>query len=247
MHHTATRWAIALSLLSWTATAAGAEPESAGTDRDNPARVSTENRVADEPDWGPSDCYESVDQRSALVRWWQDRAKPVMQCLHWGYPEEFDETPFGASLRAHQRAQVCSGLSARLFLYQYDFCDEAPVLNPHGRQRLNDMMAALPPGSHHALIIEATPDKPHLAAARRDHVMLLLKNAGVTVPVHVSVASKLGLVGDEARTVYGLLEKQIRSGKPPGGAPGGAVGGAMSGAVGGAMGGPAGGAVPPQY
>jgi hypothetical protein len=157
------------------------------------------------------DCT-SVDERNALVRWWQDRAKPFMQYTHWGYPEYFEETPFGTSVRAHQRAQISSGWAARLVLYQYDFCDGGVTLNPSGQRRLKDLATGFDCWSHHRLLIEATPDRPQLAAARRNHVTKMLHDSGI--PAHVEVGTPTGFMptGDEALLMNMNLLRQVRSG-----------------------------------
>jgi hypothetical protein len=229
MHQTSTRWLIFLGLLSWAATAAGAEPESGSRETQN-GPPTPEFRITDSPDrasdrasiWAPAARCDS-DRRSALARWWQDRAKPRLQYSYWGYPEEFEETAFGASVTAHQNAQICSAWSARLFLYQYDFCDGGTALNLHGQQRLNEMMAAFPIWAHHTLCVESTPEQPQLALARREHVLAVLKNAGIPAQVALGTPTGLPRFGEETREINRLLMGQIRSGGGAGG--GGASGG----------------------
>lgn len=207
MHQTGTRWLVVLGLLSWAATAAGAQPESGSRETGNLEPVPADSRNTGGPAFAPAD---GSDQRSALARWWQDRAKPHLQYSYWGYPEEFDEMPFGASVQAHQRAQICNAWSARLFLYQYDFCDGGTTLNLHGQQRLNEMMAAFPAWAHHhRLMIESTPDQPHLALARREHVMRLLTKAGIPAPVEVGLPTGFVPFGDETRMMNAQLMKQM--------------------------------------
>jgi uncharacterized membrane protein YgcG len=231
MHKTGTHWLVVLGLLSWTATAAGAQPESSLREMGDVEPVPI--RVADGPATASAVCFDGGDKRSALARWWQDRAKPRLQYSYWGYPEEFEETPLGASVQAHQRAQICSGWSARLFLYQYDFCDGGTTLNLHGQQRLNEMMAASPIWAHHTLFVEATPDQPQLALARREHVLSVLKNAGTPAQVEVGVPTGFVPFGEETREINTLLMKQIRSGGGTSGAGGGGSGGGgAAGAVG---------------
>ena len=227
MHILGTRWLIILALLSWTASVARAQPESGPQETANLERMPAGFHVTDGPAMTPALGYNGYDQRPRLARWWQDRAKPCLQYSYWGYADEFEEVPLGASVRAHQQAQICSGWSARLFLYQYDFCDGGAALNLHGQQRLNDMAAAFPIwAEHHQLLIESTPDKPYLALARREHVIKVLKKAGIPAQVEVGVPTGFVPLGEETRLMNTLLMSQIRSG---GGRAGGSQGGTSSG------------------
>jgi hypothetical protein len=161
--------------------------------------------------------------------WWRDRIKPALQYGHWGYTNEFEEIPFGARVRAHQQAQLCSGTAARLWLYQYDFCDGGATLNPAGHKRLIEMAGAFPVWSHHCLVIEATPGNSQLDAARRDHVAQLLEAAGAPAPVQVGVPRVSAPFGDETREWNKLFMSRIRSGSSSlGGSSGGSSSGGSS-------------------
>ncbi|MCU0978844.1 MAG: hypothetical protein MUF25_06715, partial [Pirellulaceae bacterium] len=166
-------------------------------------------------------------------RWWQDRAKPLLQYTHWGYPEFFEETPLGASLRAHQRAQISSGYAARLVLYQYDFCDGGVTLNQQGQRRLKDLVTGFDCWAHQRLLIEATPDRPQLAAARQKHVTKMLHDSGIPAQVEVGVPTGFMPMGDEALLMNMNLLRQVRTGggsiSMPSGGGGGGGGGQSSG------------------
>lgn len=152
-------------------------------------------------------------------QWWQYRAKPCLQYSHWGYPEEFEEIPFGLRVRTVQQTQIQRGWAARLWLYRYDFCDDGTALNPAGHRRLRELAAEFPVWSCHVLMIESTPDRPQLDAARRAYVRGLLEDSGVPAQVAIGVPAVSAPFGDETQWWYSRFERQVRSG---GGAPGGA-------------------------
>ncbi len=155
-----------------------------------------------------------IERRSALSRWWHYRAKPHMQYSHWGYPEFFEEMPLGSSVRAHECAQIAMGLKERLVLYQYDFHENSTWLNRQGQQRLNDLAAAFPHWAQYRLVIEATPDYPPLAIARRNHVMHLLESSNVPARVEVDVPRNRMLQGEEAILINQHFLRQVQSGSP---------------------------------
>jgi hypothetical protein len=158
---------------------------------------------------------------SRLSRWWHGHAKPCLQYSHWGYPEYFHEMPFGAGVTAVQSAQICNGWTSRLMLYHYDFCDGAVSLNVHGQRRLNELTTAHHIWMHHILRIEATPDSPRLAQARRNHVAKLLADAGIPARVEIDFPVEVSPFGDETRIVNDNLLRRVRSGKALGGSSGG--------------------------
>ncbi|HPM82030.1 MAG TPA: hypothetical protein PLF81_15090 [Candidatus Anammoximicrobium sp.] len=160
--------------------------------------------------------------------WRPTGIKSCLQYSHWGYCDLFEEVPLGARLRAHQRAQICSGWAARLWLYRYDFCDEQATLNAAGHKRLTELASVFPAWSDHVLVVESTPANPQLDEARRAHVAKLLETAGTPATVVVGVPAISAPFGDETREWNKLFLRQIRSG----GAPlGGSSGGGMSGAA----------------
>jgi len=186
-----------------------------------------------EPEGLPCGSVPSSGARPPKTRvgaWWQYCIKPSLQYSHWGYPEEFEEIPFGARVCAAQRAQICSGWAARLWLYRYDFCDDGAGLNAAGHKRLTELAGEFPVWSRHALVIESTPGNPQLDTARREHVAKLLEGAEVPAQVVIGVPTISAPFGDETREWNTLFMKQVRSG---GGQQGGSSAGAMSGTAGG--------------
>ena len=235
MHSRSVLGFIAGIVVSWAA-AAGAEdpPPAVSSQQDGASNEVPAIPAPEEPYWDHDANCSGVDPRNRLVRWWQDRAKPLLQYTHWGYPEYFEETPLGTSLRAHQRAQISSGYAARLVLYQYDFCDGGVTLNPSGQRRLRDLVTGFECWAHHRLLIEATPDRPQLAVARRNHVTKMLHDSGIPAQVEVGVPTGFMPMGDEALLMNQNLLRQVRTGggsisMPSGGGGGGGGGGQSSG------------------
>jgi hypothetical protein len=130
-----------------------------------------------------------------------------------GYPEEFEEVPFGAFLYAHGRTMVANGTAARMVLYQYDFVDGQPQLKPRGYDQLAKI-AHLLEISPAPLVIERTPCLPGLAEARRLAVLdELARHLPHPIPperVVVGPPLAIGLSGREAEIVYGNLLNQTR-------------------------------------
>jgi hypothetical protein len=221
---------VILGLWSCAASAADAPPE-AGP----PAPATPEPLSAAAPaEYGPqavsTACPSEFNQHSGWLGWWQNGLKPCLQYSHWGYCDQFEEIPLGARLRAHQNAQVCSGWAARLWLYQYDFCDGGTTLNAAGHRRLTELAGNYPVWSHHVLVIEATPGNPRLDEERRVQVARLLEAAGTPAPVVVGVLRVSAPFGDETREWNTKFMRQTRSGGAMGGGAGGAAGGAGGGA-----------------
>jgi hypothetical protein len=234
MHQTGTRWLVILGLLSWAAPAAGAQPESGAGNTESLEPAPADLRITDDPTFAPAACSTGGSQQAVAPRRSLSRIKARLQYSYWGYPEEFEEIPFGARVRAHQEAQICSGWSARLWLYRYDFCDDGASLNAAGHKRLSELAHEFPVWSHHDLVIEATPGQPQLDAARRAHVEKQLETLGIPAQVVIGVPTVSAPFGDETRVWNSLLTKQIQSGGPRAR---GSQGGSSSG--GGALGVPA--------
>ncbi len=155
--------------------------------------------------------------------WWLCYAKPRLQASHWGYADLFHEPPLGMSVYMPLRTQILSGMSARLVLYRYDFCDDlgenAAELNPHGRRRLEDIFRIAQDCELYPIVIEQTPDNPQLDAARKEHVMNLLQQWAFAVPedsVVVGRPSALGLHGEEALKIHENLMQHVSSGSMAG-------------------------------
>ncbi len=149
---------------------------------------------------------------------WKDRmqanweeTKAHMQYSHWGYPEEFEERPFGESTCAHLKAQITNGLKAGLALYRYDFSNvpgtDASQLNAHGKRRLFEVAKRFPCDLS-PLVIEAAQSDPELDAARRAHVIAALQDRIGEVPEEWVVVGrpKFSTLGDEELVeVYGNM------------------------------------------
>jgi hypothetical protein len=219
-----------LSFWSYAASAADAPPAPA-VPQSVPAEVPAVIGPEVDPLVSPSGCPGECNPGPGWLGWWYDGLKPALQYSHWGYCDQFEEVPFGSSVRAHQQAQICSGWAARLWLYRYDFCDEGASLNPAGHRRLSELAGVFPVWSHHCLVIEATPGKPQLDAARRAHIAKLLEDDGIPAPVVIGVPRVSAPFGDETRDWNRLFIKRIQSGDS--GLGGGSSGGASAGGGGG--------------
>lgn len=166
-----------------------------------------------------SSCLHAVDGRpcgrcetcrgpGSIETWWITRAKPRLQESHWGYPEEFEEKPFGSSLRAHVNRQIRNGTRDRMVLYLYDFHDaglgDETTLNPHGLRRLDDLRRMMQCNST-PLVIEPSGKNAELDEARREHVLSLLQDSTFAVPedwVVVARPDARGLHGEDALSVH---------------------------------------------
>ncbi len=136
------------------------------------------------------------------------RVKACLQWSHWGYANWFCEKPLGACLYAHVNTQIGNAMTARTVLYRYDFHDgilsDASRLNQLGRKRLKEMVWMLQ-NNVYPIVIEHTPEKPGLAAARRSHVLASLDRLNFPVPqdwVVVGDPEAYGLSGEEAFLTY---------------------------------------------
>jgi len=224
-----TGWWVSLGLWSCAACAAWAQP---ADDVFPPhGALPAAEEVAD---GGP--LLRSADGHlgSGIRDWWLYRAKPALQYSHWGYADEFDEVPLGARLRAAQEAQVYRGWIGRARLYRYDFCDGSAALNAAGHLRLRDLAGELPCWSHQVIMIEATPGRPQLDAARRDHVAKQLADLGTIGQVVIGVPRVAAPFGDETRVWHSRFMNQVRTGGSAAGG-GAAGGGAAASNVGGSQ------------
>jgi hypothetical protein len=84
---------------------------------------------------------------------WEYYWKPLHQECWWGYPEEFEEAPFGSAVEAHIRVQLDNAEAARMTLYQYDFVDGTDLLKPRGKDQLAKI-AALASRNFFPIVIE---------------------------------------------------------------------------------------------
>src|SRR5262245_58325849 len=134
-----------------------------------------------------------VDQRSLLRRWLDH-----LQDCFLGYPEEFREPMLGRSVYAHYKTHVANAEAARMVLYQYDFVDGCGLLNPHGRERL-EQIAAMLPRTFFPVVIE--PCAPDLDESRRLAVLNELARCPFPIPperVVVGRPTAIPLSGPEA-------------------------------------------------
>src|SRR5262245_39281358 len=69
---------------------------------------------------------------------WITTTKPHLQASHWGYPEYFEERPFGTYVLQAEQMQVTNGLRDQQVLYEYDFNpgDRSAKLSPRGEYQL---------------------------------------------------------------------------------------------------------------
>lgn len=173
-----------------------------------PAKIATDS--------SPGDLV--VDQGAcAGHRWgvkerWKNRAKLRHQDRWLGHPEEFTESPLGASLNQNLHAQIANGDAARMVLYQMDFNAGQNQLSEKGRERLK-RIAELLPVSFSPIVIEAT-NAPQLDEARRWEVLAELDRREFKVPQErVVLGSPVarGFNGREAESVERNLFKQTES------------------------------------
>jgi hypothetical protein len=131
-----------------------------------------------------------------------------------GYPEEFVEPPLGATRGEINAQMVARADLHRYTLYRSDFLANSPTLTQGGARRLNDMAKRLP-GWLGPLMIEATPDRPGLAEARRDAIALALAQCGQPVgPERLVVAGSPypGLPGTYAVNSHAvLIDREVRA------------------------------------
>lgn len=165
---------------------------------------------------------ETLDSRVATTEPSGQQAHPAGPCLAsqtgcnrcgcWRHKALCGQMPFGASVHAAMKTQICNGLAARMVLYHYDFCDDAgpngDMLNEHGRARLTDIVEMFSCLGCHPIVIEHTPCNLPLDAARREYVVRLLSQMNAPIPsplVIVGSPESPALSGREAI----LLDKNL--------------------------------------
>jgi hypothetical protein len=166
--------------------------------------------VAVSPACGPA--CAPADRRWFWQRWGAPK-KADCQAILWGYPEEFEAPPLGATVRAHFRTMVANGEAAAMVLYRYDFVEGTNVLNLRGRDQLNKI-AALLRGNNFPIVIERTPEAPALAEARRAAILSVLAHNDIALPperIVIGPAIAAGLSGDEAVALEGFFYLNLRA------------------------------------
>jgi hypothetical protein len=138
----------------------------------------------------------SVEKKARSWHWRRVQGK------FWGYPEEFEPRPLGASLYEHGKIMVANGAAARLVLYQFDFIDGTSELSPRGVDQLAKFAVQLA-ASPFPLIVERTPD---LGLAERRRYAVLARLAGGPFPlpsdrVLVGVPTPNGMSGIDAHII----------------------------------------------
>ncbi len=140
-----------------------------------------------------------------------------LQGRFYGYPEEFQPRPLGASLYEHGKIMVANGAAARLVLYRYDFVEGTSELTPRGMDQLVKFMSQLSV-SPYPLIIERTTGDPALAEARRYAVLAKLAQSPVPLTsdrVLVGIPTPNGLSGTDAQIIAGNGIQRTQSYGPP--------------------------------
>jgi hypothetical protein len=174
----------------------------------------------------------SCGERRGLFRWrWhRSQCKRHLQEKLLGFPEEFNEWPLGEAAYAHGRTQVANGLAARMVFHLCDFVDGSSQLNYRGRDKLATIAAALPT-TFFPVVVERTPNRPELDAARRELVLAELARGGFPVVAErVVVGPRIayGMAGYEAYTaIYPSQIRDLAAGGALGGSGGGFVGGGL--------------------
>ena len=120
----------------------------------------------------PNNGFSRLPVVGRLQRRWVTHTKPWLQATHWGYPEYFDERPFGTDVLQAEQMQIVNGLRDQQVLYDYDFLtgDQSDTLSPRGEYQLRKIikrMEIVPT----PIIIQTAITDPKLDEARRQHVL----------------------------------------------------------------------------
>lgn len=149
-----------------------------------------------------------------LARHWHYRCKPWLQATYWGYPEYFNERPFGTYVRHAERMQTANGLQNQQVLYRYDFLtgSDAALLSARGVYQLEKIIRRMQfvPGP---IVVEVTVDDPELGEARRQNVLDALADLGVPADPEMVVVGRTplpGLQGTEGVLIYQNLLQQTQ-------------------------------------
>ena len=140
-----------------------------------------------------------------------------LQARFWGYPEEYEPRPLGASLYDHGLAMAANGAAARMTLYRYDFLPGSSELSPRGIDQLAKISAQLAV-SPFPVIVERTPNEPTLAESRRYAVLAQLARGPIPVTsdrVLIGVPRPVGLAGPDAQVIAGNSLGRTQGYGPP--------------------------------
>jgi hypothetical protein len=145
---------------------------------------------------------------------WITTTKPALQASYWGYPEYFEERPFGTYVLQAEQMQMVNGLQDQQVLYHYDFFqgDRAATLSPRGEYQLRKIIQRMEIAPC-PIIIQTSIVNAELDEARRQHVLDALEAAGVPVEPELVVVDHPplpGLQGVEGTFVYGNLLGQTQ-------------------------------------
>ena len=135
----------------------------------------------------------------------------------WGYPEEFEPRPLGASVYEHGKIMAANAVAARLVLFNYDFVDGTNVLNPRGMDQLAKFSAQLL-ASPYPLLVERTPENPLLAESRRYAVLAILARGPCPLTsdrVLVGVPTPHGMSGIDAHIIGSNALTRTQNYGPP--------------------------------
>ncbi len=158
--------------------------------------------------WNGGNCQYC--QPSRCSRW--ARCKAKQQAKWWGYPEEFEEIPFGSLTTATLDQSIPRGHQARMAVYHYDFVNGTEQLNASGRRRIA-RVASMSQAGWGPLVIEESADT-ELDQLRRANVLHELTTyvpgaTGDSVVVGFPIGA--GLNGVEGSSIYRSLMNQTGS------------------------------------
>ncbi|WP_435011132.1 hypothetical protein P12x_002430 [Tundrisphaera lichenicola] len=140
-----------------------------------------------------------------------------LQGKWFGYPENFEPRPLGASLYDNGLAMVANGAAARMVLYRFDFLPNSAELSPRGLDQLAKIAPQLA-ASPFPLIVERTPDQPALAEARRMAIVARLAIAPTPISadrIFVGVPLPVGLSGPDSQVIAGNSLGRTQAYGPP--------------------------------
>lgn len=243
-------WRTTAAAVAFSLTVAGAaHAEDVPSSQYGFAPIATQSPVASLPPFSPAaatvDCQQPVDNGRPAT-WWErmhlrkwERKRRMQECFV-GYPEEFCEQPLGVALYGQMDTQIANGAAAKLVLYNFDFVDGSPLLNPKGVERLSrhvEVMMRCPC----PLVIEQTPETPGLAESRSLAVQRSIAQLQAPIAsdrVIVGQPIPFGLSGRQAVILDANLLRDTRAGGTTNLAPGSfRAGGSIQGFSGGGGGG----------